>query len=248
MPTRRTAWSPGSASRLRPGCRCASISARSPAGRLAAWGAAVPDRQAVLRAELAGVAAEGGCALVIRTTVDEAQQAFCQLRDWFGELQAAGADSSRPGFVARPVPDAAARRDHRPGDGALRQEGPSGRYPAPRRGAGGHRHRGTVARPGLRRGDQRPGPGGAAAAAGRALPWRHEDLGVITRPRWAAGPRLVVLVPPGRPRQSAAVPVLDGRLRRGAARPDLPAARCPGRHPHPRRRAGTCRRRLLPPR
>ena len=33
--------------------------------------------------------------------------------------------------------------------------------------------------------------------AGRC--WRHEDLGVITRPRWAAGPRLVVLVPPGGP-------------------------------------------------
>ena len=48
-------------------------------------GAAVPaDRRAALRAELAGVVAEGGCALVICTTVDEAQQAFCQLRDWFG--------------------------------------------------------------------------------------------------------------------------------------------------------------------
>jgi CRISPR-associated endonuclease/helicase Cas3 len=33
--------------------------------------------------------------------------------------------------------------------------------------------------------------------AGRC--WRHEDLGVITRPGWAAGPRLVVLVPPGGP-------------------------------------------------
>ena len=33
--------------------------------------------------------------------------------------------------------------------------------------------------------------------AGRC--WRHEDLEVITRPPWASGPRLVVLVPPGGP-------------------------------------------------
>ena len=161
-------------------------------------GAAVPDRQAVLRAELAGVVAGGGCALVICTTVDEAQQAFCQLRDWFGELRDAGADP--------PVLDLLHARF------PMRQRGEITGRVMERYGKKGHR------------GGTRPRAAVLVATAiveqsldldfdvvisdlapvalllqraGRC--WRHEDLGVITRPRWAAGPRLVVLVPPGGP-------------------------------------------------
>ena len=161
-------------------------------------GAAVPDRQAVLRAELAGVVAGGGCALVICTTVDEAQQAFCQLRDWFGELRDAGADP--------PVLDLLHARF------PMRQRGEITGQVMERYGTKGHR------------GGTRPRAAVLVATAiveqsldldfdvvisdlapvalllqraGRC--WRHEDLGVITRPRWAAGPRLVVLVPPGGP-------------------------------------------------
>jgi CRISPR-associated endonuclease/helicase Cas3 len=161
-------------------------------------GAAVPDRQAALRAELAGVVAGGGCALVICTTVDEAQQAFCQLRDWFGELRAVGADP--------PVLDLLHARF------PMRQRGEITGRVMDRYGKKGHR------------GGTRP-PAAVLVAtaiveqsldldfdvvisdlapvalllqrAGRC--WRHEDLGVITRPGWAAGPRLVVLVPPGGP-------------------------------------------------
>jgi len=161
-------------------------------------GAAVPDRQAALRAELAGVVTGGGCALVICTTVDEAQQAFCQLRDWFGELRAAGADP--------PVLDLLHARF------PMRQRGEITRRVMDRYGKKGHRD-----------GPRPPAAVLVATAiveqsldldfdvvisdlapvalllqrAGRC--WRHEDLGVITRPGWAAGPRLVVLVPPGGP-------------------------------------------------
>ena len=130
--------------------------------------------------------------------MDEAQQAFCQLRDWFGELRDAGADP--------PVLDLLHARF------PMRQRGEITGRVMERYGTKGHR------------GGTRPRAAVLVATAiveqsldldfdvvisdlapvalllqraGRC--WRHEDLGVITRPRWAAGPRLVVLVPPGGP-------------------------------------------------
>ena len=113
-------------------------------------GKAVPDRQPVLRAELAGLVAEGGCALVICTTVAEAQQTFARLRSWFAELAASGSLPAGAGSAALPVPGLAARGDHRPGDRPLRQEGAPRRESSSCRRAGGDRDRGAVPRPGLR--------------------------------------------------------------------------------------------------
>jgi CRISPR-associated endonuclease/helicase Cas3 len=166
--------------------------------RLAAGGVTGPDRGAALRAELAGVAANGGCALVICTTVAEAQQAFSQLRDWFEELREAGIDPPCLDLLHARFP--------------MRQRSEITDLVMERYGKKGHR------------GGTRPHAAVLVATAiveqsldldfdlivsdlapvalllqraGRC--WRHEDLAVITRPSWAAGPRLVVLVPPGDP-------------------------------------------------
>lgn len=168
--------------------------------RRAVGGSAVPDRGAALRAELAEVVADGGCALVICTTVPEAQQAFCQLRGWFGELRDAGIDPPCLDLLHARFP--------------MRQRREVTSQVMERYGKKGHQ------------GSIRPHAAVLVATAiveqsldldfdvmisdlapvalllqraGRC--WRHEDLGVITRPPWAVGPRLVVLVPPGGPEQ-----------------------------------------------
>ncbi|MGH3403479.1 MAG: CRISPR-associated helicase/endonuclease Cas3, partial [Streptosporangiaceae bacterium] len=161
-------------------------------------GSAGPDREAVLRTELSGLTADGGCALVICTTVDEAQQTFCQLRTWFAGLEASGTTAPELELLHARFP-------------AWQRAEITGRV-MERYGKKGHRH-----------GDRPRAAVLVATAiveqsldldfdliisdlapvalllqrAGRC--WRHEDPGVISRPAWAAGPRLVVLVPPGGP-------------------------------------------------
>ena len=161
-------------------------------------GIARPDREAALRTELSGLTVGGGCALVICTTVDEAQQTFCQLRTWFAGLAAGGIFPPELDLLHARFP-------------AWQRAEITGRM-MQRYGKNGHRH---GARPDaavlvataiveqsldldfdLIVSDLAP-VGLLLQRAGRC--WRHEDLGVITRPAWAAGPRLAVLVPPGGP-------------------------------------------------
>lgn len=155
-----------------------------------------PDRGPALRAELAPVVESGGCALVICTTVDEAQQTFCQLRDWFGRLAAGGTAPPKLGLL-------------------------HARYPAWQREEITGRVMGWY---GKNRDGERPTSAVLVATAiveqsldldfdlvvsdlapvslllqrsGRC--WRHENLGTIGRPSWSPSPRLTVLVPPGGP-------------------------------------------------
>jgi len=164
----------------------------------AADGRVVPDREPVLRAELSGLAAVGGCALVICTTVAEAQQTFVQLRSWFTELAASGVSPPELDLLHARFP--------------LWQRAKITSRTIDRFGKRGHRE------------GNRPRAAVLVATAiveqsldldfdliisdlapvalllqraGRC--WRHEDLRVITRPPWVSGPRLVVLVPPGGP-------------------------------------------------
>lgn len=175
---------------LRVSVREISAAADGGKGRLA------PDRGPALRAELAPVVESGGCALVICTTVDEAQQTFCQLRDWFGCLRVGGTAPPELGLL-------------------------HARYPAWQRDEITGRVMGWY---GKNRGGERPASAVLVATAiveqsldldfdlvvsdlapvalllqrsGRC--WRHENLGTIPRPSWSAGPCLTVLVPPGGP-------------------------------------------------
>lgn len=159
-------------------------------------GRTAPDRIAALRTELAPLTGSGGCALVICTTVDEAQQTYLQLSEWFGELSAAG---------------------ERPPDLALLHA----RYPAWQRKQITDQ---VMARFGKNEDGSRPTSAVLVATAiveqsldldfdlivsdlapvalliqraGRC--WRHEALGTIRRPAWASAPRLTVLVPTGGP-------------------------------------------------
>jgi CRISPR-associated endonuclease/helicase Cas3 len=161
-------------------------------------GKVVPDRQAVLGAELSALVAEGGCALVICTTVAEAQQTFTQLRSWFAGLTASGVSPPELNLL-------------------------HSRFPAWQRAEITERVIDRFGKKGHRYGNRPHAAVLVATAiveqsldldfdlivsdlapvalllqrAGRC--WRHEDLKVITRPSWASGPRLIVLVPPGGP-------------------------------------------------
>jgi CRISPR-associated endonuclease/helicase Cas3 len=161
-------------------------------------GKVLPDRQPVLRAELSGLVAECGCALVICTTVAEAQQTFARLRSWFTELTASGVSPPELELL-------------------------HSRFPAWQRAEITDRMIDCFGKKGHRDGNRPRAAVLVATAiveqsldldfdviisdlapvalllqrAGRC--WRHEGLKVITRPPWASGPRLVVLVPPGGP-------------------------------------------------
>jgi CRISPR-associated endonuclease/helicase Cas3 len=161
-------------------------------------GRAVPDRQPVLCAELTGLVAEGGCALVICTTVAEAQQTFAQLRSWFAELAASGSCPPELELLHSRFP---AWQRAEITDRVIDRFGKSGH-------SHGNRPRAavlvatTIVEQSLDLDFDLIISDLAPVAlllqrAGRC--WRHEDLGVITRPWWACGPRLVVLVPPGGP-------------------------------------------------
>ncbi|MBO0804242.1 MAG: CRISPR-associated endonuclease Cas3'' [Nocardiopsaceae bacterium] len=160
-------------------------------------GTPAADRGPALRAELAPLAESGGCALVICTTVTEAQDTFCQLREWFTELAASGGT---------------------PPDLELLHA----RFPAWQREQISNR---VMTRYGKNEDRERPRAAVLVATsiveqsldldfdliisdlapialllqrAGRC--WRHERLRKITRPPWSAEPRLTVLVPPGGPK------------------------------------------------
>lgn len=154
------------------------------------------DRGPALRAELAPLTESGGCALVICTTVDEAQRTYCQLQDWFDELSGTG----------RTPPEL---------------ELLHARYPAWQRDQISQR---VMQRYGKNEDGTRPAAAVLVATAiveqsldldfdliisdlapvalllqraGRC--WRHRALGTIPRPQWARWPRLTVLAPPGSP-------------------------------------------------
>jgi CRISPR-associated endonuclease/helicase Cas3 len=173
------------------------VSAREISSCPGPGGRAAADRGPALRSELAPLVRSGGCALVICTTVDEAQQTFCQLRDWFGELSADGVTPPELELL-------------------------HARYPAWQREQISRR---VMDRYGKNEKDSRPRAAVLVATAiveqsldldfdlivsdlapialllqraGRC--WRHEILRKIRRPAWATGPRLAVLVPPGGPR------------------------------------------------
>ncbi len=158
---------------------------------------ATAHREAALRVELASLVESGGCALVICTTVNEAQETFCQLRDWFAELTASGVTPPELDLLHARFP-------------AWQRETISARV---------MRHYGK------NEDGTRPSSAVVVATAiveqsldldfdliisdlapialllqraGRC--WRHQALGAIPRPAWASGPRLAVLVPPGGPR------------------------------------------------
>jgi CRISPR-associated endonuclease/helicase Cas3 len=157
----------------------------------------VPDRSPALRAELAPLVESGGCALVICTTVNEAQDTYCLLRDWFAELSSSG--------VTPPDLDLL-----------------HARFPAWQRAQISDRIMGQY---GKNQDGTRPRSAVLVATAiveqsldldfdliisdlapialliqraGRC--WRHQKLKTITRPAWATGPHLTVLVPPGGPK------------------------------------------------
>ena len=161
-------------------------------------GSAAADRGAALRAELAPLAGSGGCALVVCTTVNEAQETFCALRGWFAELSASGMTPPELDLL-------------------------HARFPAGQREEITER---VMERYGKNENGNRPKSAVLVATAiveqsldldfdlvisdlapialllqraGRC--WRHQKLGKITRPAWATGPRLTVLVPPGGPEQ-----------------------------------------------
>lgn len=156
----------------------------------------VADRGEALRAELGPLVEAGGCALVVCTTVNEAQDAFCQLRGWFAGLAAGGAETPELELL-------------------------HARFPVWQRELITTR---IMERFGKNRKGTRPRSAVLVATAiveqsldldfdlvvsdlapvalllqraGRC--WRHEALGTIPRPPWAGGPRLAVLVPPGGP-------------------------------------------------
>lgn len=156
-----------------------------------------PARAGALRTELDPLAASGGSALVICTTVAEAQQAYLELRGWFTSIAEAGGSPPDLGLLHARFP--AWQRAHITGQ-VIERFGKNG-------------HRGARPRAAvlvatqiveqsldldfdLIISDLAP-VALLLQRAGRC--WRHDDLGVITRPRWADGPRLVVLVPPGGP-------------------------------------------------
>lgn len=159
-------------------------------------GSAVVDRKLALFTELAPLVESGGCALVICTTVNEAQETFCVLRDWFAELSAIGTMPPELDLL-------------------------HARFPAWQREEITER---IMKRYGKNENGVRPQAAVVVATAiieqsldldfdliisdlapialllqraGRC--WRHHALMTITRPAWAAGPRLTVLVPPGGP-------------------------------------------------
>lgn len=156
-----------------------------------------PDRSRALRSELAPLTESGGCALVVCTTVDEAQQTYLQLQEWFRELSAAGTTPPDLGLLHARFPAWQRKR--------ITDE--------------------VMARYGKNKEGGRPAAAVLVATAiveqsldldfdlivsdlapvalllqrsGRC--WRHEKLGTITRPPWASRPHLTVLVPPGGPK------------------------------------------------
>lgn len=152
------------------------------------------DRSGVLRDQLTPLVESGGCAAVICTTVAEAQVTRDLLAGWFAELDAAGGRPPELHLLHARFPqeqrtaiteDVIARfgkegaaEDRRPGSAVI------------------------VATQVIEQSldldldllitDLAP-VGLLLQRAGRC--WRHEHLGSVTRPTWAPGPRMVVLVP-----------------------------------------------------
>ncbi|NYE50947.1 CRISPR-associated endonuclease/helicase Cas3 [Spinactinospora alkalitolerans] len=156
-----------------------------------------PDRSAVLRSKLAPLVEQGGCAAVICTTVAEAQATYGLLADWFAEH---GEDAPELHLLHSRFPN---RQRTEITETIIRRFGKDG------------------AREGSRPGQRRQ-PRAAVLVATQVIEqsldldvdlmitdiapvslllqragrcWRHEHLGIIERPAWAAGPGLVVLVP-----------------------------------------------------
>jgi CRISPR-associated endonuclease/helicase Cas3 len=160
-------------------------------------GREVADRGSALRTELAPLAGSGGCALVICTTVDEAQHTFGQLREWFGELAAAGETPPELDLLHARYP--AWRRDEI-SKRVMDWYGKNDRGARP--------HAAVLVATAIVEqsldldfdlivSDLAP-VALLLQRSGRC--WRHERLETIPRPCWASGPRLTVLVPPGGPK------------------------------------------------
>lgn len=160
----------------------------------------VPDRGPALRSELAPLTESGGCALVICTTVDEAQQTYLQLQDWFSDLSGSGTRPPELELLHARFP--AWQREQITGRVIARfgkDAGKGGNAPRPRAAV-------LVATAIVEQSldldfdlivsDLAP-VALLLQRAGRC--WRHDKHG-IWRPSWASGPHLTVLVPPGGPK------------------------------------------------
>jgi CRISPR-associated endonuclease/helicase Cas3 len=168
------------------------VSARDTPGS----GSVVPDRGPALREELRPLVESGGCALVICTTVNEAQETFCGLRDWFAELSASVGTSPELELLHARFP---AWQREEITERVMERYGKNDNGARPRAAV-------VVATAIVEQSldldfdliisDLAP-VALLLQRAGRC--WRHQEPGKIARPAWATGPRLSVLVPPGGP-------------------------------------------------
>ena len=157
-------------------------------------GRTVPDRGSALRAELAPLTESNGCALVICTTVDEAQQTYLQLEEWFSELADTGTTPPELDLLHARYPSWQRKQIT---EQIMKKYGKNEKGDRPPRAV-------LVATAIVEQSldldfdlivsDLAP-IALLLQRAGRC--WRHEQLGTIRRPTWASGPRLAVLVPPG---------------------------------------------------
>jgi CRISPR-associated endonuclease/helicase Cas3 len=168
------------------------VSARDTPGS----GSVVPDRGPALREELGPLVESGGCALVICTTVNEAQETFCDLRAWFAELSARRGTSPELELLHARFP---ARQREEITERIMQRYGKNENGARP--------HAAVLVATAIVEqsldldfdliiSDLAP-IALLLQRAGRC--WRHQKLGKIARPAWATGPRLAVLVPPGGP-------------------------------------------------
>jgi CRISPR-associated endonuclease/helicase Cas3 len=174
-----------------------AVSVREVSGRDASGpGSVVADRRPALRAELAPLVESGGCALVLCTTVNEAQETFCVLRDWLAELSAGGVTPPELDLLHARFP---AWQREEITERVMELYGKNENGGRPRAAV-------LVATAIVEQSldldfdliisDLAP-IALLLQRAGRC--WRHQKQRKITRPAWATGPRLTVLVPPGGP-------------------------------------------------
>jgi CRISPR-associated endonuclease/helicase Cas3 len=161
----------------------------------AGGGRPVPDRGLALRAELAPLSERGGCALVICTTVDEAQQTYLQLHGWFSDLSAAGITPPELELLHARFP-AWQRKQITDRVTAKYGKNKDARPPAAVLVTTAIVEQSLDLDFDLIVSDLAP-VALLLQRAGRC--WRHQTHG-IWRPKWASGPHLTVLVPPGSPK------------------------------------------------
>lgn len=155
------------------------------------------DREAALRALLAPLITEGGCAAIICTTVAESQRTRDLLATWFDELES----PPELHLLHSRFPQEQRTEITRRLTEALGKEGPTN---------GTRPERCVVVATqvieqsldldlDLLISDLAP-VGLLLQRAGRC--WRHEHLGEVVRPSWSSGPRMAVLVPQERESRS----------------------------------------------